>query len=139
MKAGGIVFLGALLISSDAWSMDTYCLAAGVNVYDGGDFRVTWRVVNSAARRAQLPGQKNPDPGCYIAWNSVGALYRPITIIQKPTLGEAKVFNTYRLGYRSAKTGQDTVTVRIDWVDGSTGKLSSAVVHMNIQVTDKPL
>jgi hypothetical protein len=66
-------------------------------------------------------------------------MYRPIEIIQRPKLGQARIINTYRVFYQSASNGDDALTVRVHWVQASTGKLQSAIVHYNIHVTDQPL
>jgi hypothetical protein len=139
MKAGGIIMLAALLISGSAWSGEIYCESNHTHPYNGGEFHSKWYVVNSSVRKAQLPGQKKPSTACYVSWSSVGAMYRPIEIIEKPKLGQAAVFRTYTVGYRSAKNGQDSFAYRLHWVDARTGKLSSAVIRVDIQVVDKPL
>jgi hypothetical protein len=140
MKIGWILSLLLLLISGSAWSGEIYCRGSHtIHFYPGGEFHKTWDVVNSTVRKVQLPGRTKPTTGCSSDWNSVGGMYRPIEIIQAPKLGQARIVHTYRVFYKSAKNGQDALTIRLHWVDRHTGKLSSAVVHFDIHVTDQPL
>jgi ABC-type phosphate/phosphonate transport system substrate-binding protein len=66
-------------------------------------------------------------------------MYRPIEIIQRPKLGQVRILHTYRVFYQSPRNGDDTFAVRVHWVQATTGKLQSAIVHYNIHVTDQPL
>jgi len=110
-----------------------------MRIYDGGEFQENWEVVNSSARRVQLPAQTNPTTGCSIRWRSVGAFYRPPEIIEAPRLGSARAVRNYQIFYQSARNGQDRLTTRVHWTSGSSGKPMSAIVHYNITVTDRPL
>ena len=130
---------GLLLGAEGAQAMDFYCRHPGIRIYDGGEFEENWEVVNSSARRVQLPGQTKPTTGCNISWHSIGALYRPPEIIEAPRLGSARAVSNYRIFYKSARNGQDRLTARIHWTAGSSGKIMSAIVHYNITVTDRPL
>lgn len=134
-----ILLVGLLLGAEGAQAMDFYCRHSGIRIYDGGEFEENWEVVNSSARRVQLPAQAKPTTGCSISWQSVGAFYRPAEIIEAPRLGSARTVSNYRIFYKSARNGQDRLTTRIHWISGSSGKVMSAIVHYNITVTDRPL
>jgi hypothetical protein len=134
MKAAW-VFLPALLLSTaGAQARDIYCDLNG-----GGSAARTreWFVVNANARRPQLPGQTKSNPYCGVNYESIGAMYRPIEIVTKPTLGEVKTGHS-RLVYRSSKSGEDFLAVRMYRV-GRTGGLESAVYSYRIHVVDHPL
>jgi hypothetical protein len=134
-----ILVVVLLLGAAGAQAGDVYCRHSGIRVHDGGEFQENWDVVNSAVRRVQRPDQTKPTTGCNISWRSVGAIYRPVEIIQAPRLGSARAVSNYRLFYQSARTGQDRLTARIHWTSPSSGKLQSAIVHYNINVVDRPL
>jgi hypothetical protein len=133
------ILAAVALSAGDARALDQYCRADYVRVQDGGEYQVKWDIVNSKARRPQLPGQTRATTGCNNGWRSLGAFYRPLEIIQAPKLGRARVTGNYRLFYESARNGQDAVAIRVHWIQASTGKLQSAVVRYNITVTDHPL
>jgi hypothetical protein len=134
------VLLPALLLAAgNAYGMEIYCRADNLVIYAGGEIQGNWSVVNSKARRPQLPGQTKPTTGCSYSGQSLGAIYRVPEIIQKPTLGHARVVSNYRVFYESAKSGHDVLGVRVHWVEWSSGKLQSAIIHMNINVVDQPL
>jgi hypothetical protein len=133
------IVLAALLATTEvAWSLETYCDSDSVRLYNGGHFEKKWSVTHATARRVQLPGQKEPTKWCSISFGSVGGMYRPIEIVQPPKVGQAKVTNTYRVLYQSAKPGPDELTIKVHWI-GRTGALQEATVHYSIQVVDKPL
>jgi hypothetical protein len=134
-----ILLVGLLLGADCTQAADVYCRHTGIRVYDGGEFQENWEVVNSSARRVQLPAQTKPTTGCSISWRSVGALYRPAEIIEAPRLGSARAVSNYRIFYQSARNGEDRLTTRIHWISASSGKLMSAVVYYDITVTDRPL
>jgi hypothetical protein len=138
MQTRWIFAVPLLLSSGNAWSRDSYCSVSHVSARDGGEYRATWRVVNSTVRKVRPPETK-PTTGCDFSWNSVGGMYRPVEIVQAPKLGQVRIVHTYRVFYTSAKNGQDTMTTRLHWLDKSNGKRSSAIIHYDIQVTDKPL
>jgi hypothetical protein len=127
-------------LTDAAQARDFYCRHSGIrNIYDGGEFDENWEVVNSSVRRVQMPTQTKPTTGCRISWRSVGGFYRPPEIIEVPRLGSARVVSNYRISYQSERNGQDRVTTRIHWLNASSGKPQSAIVHYNIRVTDRPL
>ena len=134
MKAATILLAILLLSGATAQARDVYCDFKG----GGSPDRVRdWFVVNSAVRKPQLPGQTKPSTGCTVVFNSVGGMYRPIELVTKPTLGEAKTgYNT--LHYRSAKNGDDFVAVRMHEV-GRTGSLETRLFQYRIHVVDRPL
>jgi hypothetical protein len=139
MKAKWIGLLALLLATERAHGLDYYCGGSRSSIHDGGEYQVDWQVVNSNARRVQMPGQTKPARGCTRSWQSLGAFYRPPAIIQAPKLGRARIVSNYRIYYESGRSGQDTLGVRIHWIQFSSGQLQSAVVRYNITVTDKPL
>ena len=130
-----VLVLGAVRVQA----MDFYCRHSGTRVFDGSEVEESWEVVNSSVRRVQLPIQTKPTTGCSINWRSLGALYRPPEIVEAPRLGSARAINNYRIFYQSVRNGQDRLTVRVHWINGSTGKRQSAIVRYNITVTDRPL
>ena len=134
-----ILLVLLLLGAGEARAADIYCWHDGIRILDGGEYLENWRVVSSSARRPQLPTQTKPTIGCGINWRSIGAMYRLPEIIERPHLGSARVVNNYRIFYQSARTGQDRLTIRMHWTNGSTGNPLSAIVHYNITVTDRPL
>jgi hypothetical protein len=138
MKTGWAFVVAALLISSNAWGREIYCDSRGVAIYDGADLHMIWHVVNSKVRTVQIPGQTKPTAWCGAAFNTAGEIYRPIEIIQRPKLGQARVAQRYMVGYTSAKSGHDAMAIRIHWLM-SGGKPASAVIHIDVDVTDKPL
>jgi hypothetical protein len=96
-----------------------------------------WFVVNYKARTPQLPGQTKPTTSCSINFNSVGGIHRPIEIVTKPKLGEAKTsYGT--LYYRSARNGEDYLAIRMHEVT-RTGGLQTLIFKYRIIVTDRPL
>lgn len=119
---------------SAAQARDIYCDMKG----GGSTDRVReWLVVNYKARTVQLPGQKKPSTSCSITFNSVGGIYRPIEIVTKPKLGEAKTsYGT--LYYRSARSGEDFVAIRMHEVTRN-GGTQSFIFKYRITVTDRPL
>ncbi len=132
LATAGVLFM---LLADASEARDFYCRHSGIrNIYDGGEFDENWEVVNSSARRVQLPAQTKPTTGCSISWHSVGAP----EIIEAPRLGSARAVSNYRIFYQSARNGQDRLTARIHWTSASSGKLQSAIVHYNITVTDRP-
>ena len=139
MKAKWIGVLALLLATDRAYSLDYYCNAGYSRIHNGGEYQVDWKVVSSGARRVQMPGQTKPTRGCTYSWRSLGAFHRPPEIVQAPRLGRARVVSNYRLYYESGHAGQDTLGVRIHWIQSSSGELQSAVVRYNITVTDHPL
>jgi hypothetical protein len=134
-----ILFIVLLLGADGAQARDVFCRHYGIRVYDGGEFQSNWDVVNSAVPRPLLPGHTKPPTGCSMSWRSVGALYRPIEIIEAPRLGTARLVSNYRIYYQSAHSGQDRMTTRVHWTSASSGKPQSAIVHYNITVMDRPL
>jgi hypothetical protein len=138
-SAFSILVVGLLLGTDGAQAMDVYCRHTGIRIYDGGEFQENWEVVNSSARRVQMPAQTKPTTGCSISWRSSGGFYRPPEIIEAPRLGSARAVSNYRIFYQSARNGQDRLTTRIHWINASSGKLMSAIVRYNITVTDRPL
>ena len=143
MKTSWILFsilvVGLLLGADGAPAGEVHCRHTGIRVFDGGEFQENWEVVNSSARRVQMPGQTKATTGCNVSWQSVGAMYRLPEIIEAPRLGSARAVSNYRIFYQSARNGQDRLTIRMHWISGSSGKLMSAIVHYNITVTDRPL
>ena len=137
MKTAWILLPIFLLGGGSAHALDTYCLMKGGTLHAGTETTRDWYVVNDTVRKPQLPGQKKASIGCSISFHSIGQMYRPIEIVTKPKLGQAKTGH-YRLYYRSAKNGNDLVTVRFHRV-GRTGALESSVVHYRIQIIDRPL
>ncbi len=139
MKTGWILLPALLMMTGSAWSMDIYCNAPQPGgLHENGEIHVNWYVVNYNARRAQLPGETKPPTGCAVSLDMGGQFYRPIEIIKAPSLGEVATTN-YAVAYRSAKNGQDTMSVRVHWLSASAGKPVTLIIHFNIQVTDKPL
>jgi hypothetical protein len=138
MKAAWILLPALLLLSPGiAQARDIYCDVKDGNLPDGAERTADWYVVNSTVRKPHLPGQTKASPICGITFHSGGGMYRPIELLSKPKLGEAKT--TYnRLTYESARNGDDLVSVRF-YQAGRTGGLESATVHFRIHVVDKPL
>jgi hypothetical protein len=134
-----IFLVGLLFGANRTQAAEIYCRSSSTRVWDGSEAQVNWDVVNSSARRVQLPGQSKPTTGCSFSWRSVGAMYRPPEIIEAPKLGSARAVSNYRIFYQSARNGQDRLTARIHWINASTGKLQSAIVRYNIVVIDRPL
>ena len=134
-----ILLLVLLPAAHRAEAADVYCRHPGLRIFDGGEFQENWDVVNSAARRVQMPSQTKPTTGCAVSWRSLGAMYRPPEIIEAPRLGSARAVSNYRIFYQSARNGQDRLTIRMHWTNASSGKLQSAIVRYNITVTDRPL
>ena len=123
-----------LIGGGSAQARDVYCDMRG----GGSPDRVRqWFVVNEKVRKPQLPGRKKPTIGCSVAFQSVGGMYRPIELVTRPKLGEVKIGHN-RLYYRSAKNGEDFVSVRLHEVS-RTGGLISNVFQYRIQVVDRPL
>jgi hypothetical protein len=134
MKAGWILLPALWLGAGAAQARDIYCDMKGFGSTD----RVReWFVVNSSVRKPQLPGQTTPNPSCSISFQSLGGMYRPIEIVTKPKLGEAKT-SYNRLYYRSSKSGEDFVSIR-QYEVGRTGGTESSVFQYRIHVVDKPL
>src|SRR5690242_3961182 len=130
------LLLPALLAGSlsAAQARDIYC---DVNVGGSTDKVRQWTVVNSKVRKPQLPGSTKPSIGCSINFNSVGGIYRPIEIVTKPKLGEARTnYNT--LFYRSAKNGEDYVAIRMNQVTRN-GGTESLIFKYRITVIDRPI
>ena len=131
-----LLALPALVLAgvSEASARDIYCDMKG----GGSTDRVRdWFVVNSKARTPQMPGQTKPTTSCSITFNSVGGMHRPIEIITRPKLGEAKTsYGT--LYYRSAKNGEDFLAIRMHEVT-RTGGLQTLIFKYRIIVTDRPL
>jgi hypothetical protein len=138
MRGLWIVF-ACMLATNSAHGMDIYCKLDILNVFNAGEYHANWYVVNSGARRPQLPGQVKPYPGCNSNWNSLGAMYRPPEVIQAPKLGRVQMINNYRVFYQSARSGEDALSIRVHWIEWSSGKLQSAVVRYDIHVKDQPL
>jgi len=134
MKAGWILLPALWLGAGAADARDVYCDMKG----GGSTDRVReWFIVNSSVRKPQLPGQTKPFTFCSVDFSSPGGMYRPIELVTKPKLGEAKT--TYnKLLYRSEKNGEDFVSIRMHEV-GRTGELKSSVFQYRIHVVDKPL
>jgi hypothetical protein len=130
MKALSILLLG----STAASARDIYC---DVNGGGSTDRTREWFVVNANVRKPQLPGQTKSNPYCSVVYSSFGGMYRPIEIVTKPKLGEAKTGHN-RLFYRSVRNGEDFVAIRMHRV-GRTGGLESEIFSYRIHVTDKPL
>jgi hypothetical protein len=134
------IVLACLLATSGAQGMETYCRSSGISaIQDGGEYHVNWYVVSSGVRHPQLPGQEKPFPGCNFNWRSGGSMYRRPDVIQAPKLGRLQVVNNYRLYYQSARNREDALSIRIHWVQASTGKLQSAVIHYDVHVQGQPL
>jgi|EndMetStandDraft_8_1072994.scaffolds.fasta_scaffold323423_2 hypothetical protein len=137
MKPAVLLAGTALLISSPATALETYCNSTNVRTHDRGHFEAKWWVVHPSARRTQMPGQTKPTTTCSISYASVGAMYRPIEIIKPPKNGRAEIRNTYVLAYSPTKLGPDEVTIKIYW--DKRGQLAEATVRYLIDVVDKPL
>jgi hypothetical protein len=69
----------------------------------------------------------------------VGGLYRPIEIVQRPKLGQARITRNYRINYSSAKNGEDEMMVRIYFIPKGTTRQATLTVHYHITVTDQPI
>jgi hypothetical protein len=140
MKTGWIVPALLLLGSGNAWGRDIYCAGSHtLHLIEGAELQKIWRVVNSTVRRVQLPGRTKPSTGCSYSWNSVGGLYRPIEIVQRPKLGQARITRNYRINYSSAKNGEDEMMVRIYFIPKGTTRQATLTVHYHITVTDQPI
>jgi hypothetical protein len=138
MKIAGWILLPALLLgATSAQARDIYCDSKSGSLPNGTERTHDWFVVNSTVRKPQLPGQTKPSTGCYISFVSFGGMYKPPEIIAKPKLGVATT-TANRIIYRSAKNGEDLVSVRFHTL-GRTGAIQSAIVHYRIHVVDKPL
>jgi hypothetical protein len=138
MKATWILLPFLLLPVGNVQARDIYChLVGGGVLHNGGEFSRDWYVVNSQVRKPQLPGQTKPTVGCTITYSSLGPMYRPVEILQKPKLGELQTGNS-RISYRSSRTGEDVIRVRFHTV-GRTGGLESSVITYRIHVVDRPI
>jgi hypothetical protein len=134
-----LVALTCLAATTSAQGMEVYCRSDGfARMENGVESRLSWFVVNSKARRA-WPGEPRPRPGCGDSRASVGPMYRPPEMIQRPRLGRAAVVSNYRVYYESARAGKDTMTIRLHWLHPTTGKQQSAIVHYDIHVSDRSL
>jgi hypothetical protein len=132
------ILVPALLLSvGSAQARDVYCNTRDGTLPNGVERTADWYVVNSTARKPHLPGQTKASPICGITFHSGGGMYRPIELLTKPKLGQAKTTHN-RLTYQSARNGEDFVSVRFYQV-GRAGGLESAIVHFRIHVTDQPL
>jgi hypothetical protein len=121
-------------------SAEIYCLAdQNVRVFDGQETSVNWTVVTTAARRPQIPGQQRPTTGCAFSWQTLGAMFRPIEIIQNTKLGRTQIGPRYRIFYSSDKPGADELVVRLFWVKGTTSALATGTVRYHITVLDHPI
>jgi hypothetical protein len=138
MKTAGCILLPLLLFSAaTAEARDIYCNSQPGRFPAGTDFTREWYVVNSTVRKPQLPGQTKASVGCVLTFGTLSGMRRPIEILVKPMLGEAKT-TINSIIYRSAKNGQDFVKVRFHWV-GRAGALETSVGSYRIHVVDKPL
>lgn len=135
--AAGSLAAALSLSTGSAQARDIYCDVKGGRLPDGAERTDDWYVVNSTVRKPQLPGQTKASPICGITFNSVGGMHRPIEMIAKPKLGQAQT--TYnRVTYSSAKSGEDSLTIKFHHL-GRTGGIQSAIVHFRIHVVDRPL
>jgi hypothetical protein len=64
-------------------------------------------------------------------------MHKPIEIVAKPTLGQATTTLT-KIFYKPAKTGEDSITVRFQYI-GRTGRLQTSMGTYRIHVVDRPL
>jgi len=131
--------VSALSFNGTAYASETYCVSTPLHIVDGSDVSADWKITSALSRKPQIPGQQKPTTGCSNNWNSLGAFYKPIEIIQKPKLGSAKIGPRYRIFYSSNKVGNDELVVRIHWVADTTTQLSSAIVRYHIIVFDHSL
>ena len=137
MKFYWFLLPATLLMATPSLALETYCQSTGTRVHAGGSHKAQWFVVHPKGRRTQLPGQSKVTTGCSISYSSVGAMYRPIEIINAPKNGKARVSNTYRVSYTPSKLGPDELTIRIHWIDRGTP--ATATVRYSIEVVDQPL
>lgn len=133
-----LILLPALLLCiGSAQAADVYCDHKGGSLPAGTERTHDWWVVSSTARKTQLPGQTKPTVGCIIYFASFGGMYRAPEIIARPKLGEASALSN-GIRYRSAKTGEDMVSVRF-YRGSRGGGTESSIVHYRIHVVDHPL
>ncbi|WP_210247629.1 hypothetical protein [Salinarimonas soli] len=95
--------------------------------------------MKSTVPRPIIPGATRAPDFCRISLVGLGAMHKPIQIVQKPRLGEAAPSGRYSIDYRSKVAGTDTLTFVLSWIHASTGREATGTVTMNIQVVDAPL
>jgi hypothetical protein len=119
-------------------SAQTFCRADRIHVCDGCSSSHNWVVVKSTVPRPQIPGGNTPPNFCRLVFGGLGAMYKPIQIVQKPSLGEAAPSRRHGVDYRSKIAGTDVVTFVLSWIHPTTGRPASGTVTMNIRVVDAP-
>ena len=137
MKGMWILLPALLLGTASAQARDIYCDTKGGSLPAGSECTEDWYVTNYKVRKPQLPGQTTASTSCGISFESIGGMYRPIEVLTRPKLGEIRT-SYNRFSYRSAKNGEDLVSIKFHRL-GRTGALESSVIHFRIHVVDHPL
>jgi hypothetical protein len=136
MKAGWMVLPALLLGAGTAHAAEIYCNSQGGTFPEGTNLTREWYVTAATARKPQL-GQAKATTSCSINFSTLSGMHKPIEIVAKPTLGQATTTLT-KIFYKPAKTGEDSITVRFQYI-GRTGRLQTSMGTYRIHVVDRPL
>ena len=115
----------------------TYCHYSPGAYYVEGDNKREWIMTASKYRKILNPTQTKPTTSCAVNFSNLGPINR-LSIIKKPTLNTADTWRGYQVNYKAIKTGNDTMSVEIEWFDRS-NNLRKGVVHYDIKVVDHDL
>jgi len=117
----------------------TFCRFDPVTLCNGCEVTFNWYVVASTVPRPVPTGEKSAPDFCSMTFEGIGTYTKPIEIIRKPTLGEAKVAGVHHVLYRSKKVGQDTLTFVLHKNSGLNGQPYQTTVTLKVHVLDKPM
>lgn len=130
------VFLMSAFLTQAAVAT-TYCHYPPGAYYVEGDNKREWIMTASKYRKILNPTQTKPTTSCAVNFSNLGPINR-LSIIKKPTLNTADTWRGYQVNYKAIKTGNDTMSVEIEWFDRS-NNLRKGVVHYDIKVVDHDL
>lgn len=138
MKLYACLSATALIFSlSNVAQATTYCAYPPGSYFVEGENKRDWKMTSSKNRIILNATQNKPTTHCNVSFSGLGGL-KSLEIIKKPTLNSATTPNLYTLSYKAEKTGSDTMTVRVIWLEKS-GQVINSVINYNITVVDHDL